>query len=131
MNEDNYLYKATIQVDEDGWGHVISEDRRPCLTDNYIMPEEEKSSLIQDEYGTLDISKIIVHENDLPTTNLQKEKSEPIYYMSSAPKENEVRGYKCPNCGCEIIIIHDGKLEEELFCPYCKEKLNRASGRQL
>lgn len=44
MNEDNYLYKATIQVDENGLGHVIKEDRKP--------------SLIRDGYGTLDISKI-------------------------------------------------------------------------
>lgn len=45
--------------------------------------------------------------------------------MSGAPKKSEARGYKCPNCGCRIIIIHDGKLEEELFCPYCKEKLDQ------
>lgn len=111
MNDDNYLYKATIQIDENGLGHVIKEDRKP--------------SLIRDGYGTLDISKIMVHEEDLPTT-----KSKPVFYTSSAPKENEVRGYTCPNCGCGIIIIHDGKLEEELFCPYCKEKLNQPR-RQL
>ena len=29
MNDDNYLYKATIQVDENGLGHVIKEDRQP------------------------------------------------------------------------------------------------------
>lgn len=116
MNDDNYLYKATIQVDENGLGHVIKEDRKP--------------SLIRDGYGTLDISKIMVHEEDLLTAEFQKEKSKPVFDMSSAPKENEIRGYKCPNCGCGIIIIHDGKSEEELFCPYCKEKLNQP-GRQL
>ena len=130
MNDDNYLYKATIQVTEDGWGHVISEDKKPSLIDNYITQEKNESHLIRDGYGTLDVSKIMVHEEDLPTAEFQKEKSESIFYMSSAPKEIEVRGYKCPNCGCGIIIIHCGKPDEELFCPYCKEKLNQ-TGRKL
>lgn len=44
-------------------------------------------------------------------------------------QEQELHFFKCPNCGCGIIIIHDGK-SEELYCPYCKEKLNQP-GRQL
>lgn len=70
MNDDNYLYKATIQVTEKGLGRVIKEDRKP--------------SLIRDGYT----SKIMVHEDDLLTTN-----SEPV----DVPKESDIKGYKCPN----------------------------------
>ena len=126
MNEDNYLYKATIQIDEDGWGHVISEDRRPCLADDYIMPEKDEPHLIQDGYGTLDISKIKVAREE----KFLQEISKPLLPTADAIKseENKISGYKCHNCGCGIIIIHDGKPEEELFCPYCKEKLNQTRG---
>lgn len=106
MNDDNYLYKATIQVTEKGLGRVIKEDRKP--------------SLIRDGYGTLDTSKIMVHEDDLLTTN-----SEPVFYMSDVPKESDIKGYKCPNCGCAIMIIHDGKADEDFYCPFCNEKLNQ------
>ena len=54
-------------------------------------------------------------------------------YKSSVSKvlaqAQELHIFKCPNCGCGIIIIHDGKADEDLYCPYCKEKLNQEGKR--
>lgn len=47
-----------------------------------------------------------------------------MIYLIKVTQAQELHIFKCPNCGCGIIIIHDGK-SEELYCPYCKEKLNQ------
>lgn len=65
--------------------------------------------LIRDGYGTLDISKIAVHEEEIP-------------------KGSQIKGYRCTNCGCRYLVVYDGKYEEDFTCSVCKGKLIQTGG---